>query len=187
MRLGLALLVVCTSSSAALARPITLGVAAGSVQSENDNDEHPAGLLEVWARVGLVDHLGAQLEVAKVKVSGSDARLRGATALAVVELGPLGRSVFPVVFGGFGVDSTDDGYGNTQSGTHVEGGVGIELHLDGGLVIGLDARIGQRDSDDEAYVLQGKATPTSIGILPSPGTSGSAEYRAVRGGVGIRF
>jgi hypothetical protein len=189
MRLGLALLVVCTSSSAALARPFTFGVGAGTVQSENDTDDEAERVLEAWGRVGLTPRFGLQLDVEKFTLTQDEVTVRSGTALAVFELGALGRSrgLVPLVFGGVGIDHASTPYGGTEDGSHVEGGLGLELRLDGGLVISADARIGSRSPDDrqdsEPVILDGQigVMAYSQPILPD------GQYRSVRVGVGLRF
>lgn len=191
MRPALPLLVVCMTSSVALARPVTVGVSAGSVQSENDTDDEAEGVLEAWGRIGLTRRLAVQLDIEKFRLSQTDTTVRAGTALAVLELGALGHAgrFVPLLFGGVGIDHASDPWGGEEDGSHVEAGVGLELRLDGGLVISADARIGDRNPDTQQSdeILDGQAgqMPTPIGyfvpLLPD------GQYRSVRVGVGLRF
>jgi len=184
MRLVLASILVCATGSVALARPVTIGISAGTVQSENDYDDEAEGLLQAWGRVGLSGRLSAQLNLEKESMSNSDVRVRSGTAALVVELGPIGGPkgrVFPLVFGGVGIDRADDGYGGGQDGNHIEGGLGVELRLDGGFVIGVDARIGDRSADNQEDVILDGGTGVAAYYVPVMPTG---EYRSLRLGVG---
>jgi hypothetical protein len=168
-------------ASTAAAGPITAGVGVGRVQAEQDWDGEADGTLHAFGRLGLAQRVGAQLELQKIEGTYGT-QVRTLTALLVVELGESGRLV-PTMFGGFGTDRADDGYGYVQRGSHIEGGLGLEYRLDGGLVLMADVRLGGRKVDDDVRIY---AEPTGTTALYAPALI-EGEYRSLRAGVALRF
>ena len=164
------------------ARPITAGASVGRIQSKVDADSGgPAS--ETWnlfGRVGFTPRLGAQLEIQKIE---GDVDVRSATGLLVVELGNQGGHFIPLLVAGFGFDrASTDWY--EASGTHTEGGLGLEYRADGGFTIGADLRLGGRSVDEstEYYpALEGDIA------LWAPVAMQPGEYRSARLYAAIRF
>lgn len=177
----LAALVLLGLSSAAAARPITVGAGVGVVAADNDWDGENDDTLQVFGRLGLTARVAGQLELQKIESSQNDVIVRTGTALLVVELGRSGRLV-PTMFAGLGLDHAQDPYGGSQDGSHIEGGFGLEYRVDGGLVISADLRLGGRSVDnDEAVILGGDVRALYAPLLIE------GEYRSMRVGVGLRF
>jgi hypothetical protein len=166
----------------AAARPFTAGVGVGAVQAEQDWDKTADDTLHAFARLGLTDRVSAQIELQKIDYSQNDVTARTGTALLFVELGRSGRLV-PTMFGGIGLDHAEDPYGGSEKGHHIEGGLGLEYRLDGGLVIGADVRLGGRavDQQEGDVILDGDVRALVAPLLVQ------GEYRSFRFGVGLRF
>lgn len=166
--------------SLADARPITFGAGLGRIQSKANADGDASDTLQVFGRIGFTSRLSAQLELQRVDDPGVD--IRTGTGLLVVDLGSHPHLV-PVLLAGFGFDrASTDWYSAT--GTHMEGGLGLEYRANNGFTIGADVRIGGR-SISEDYV----AYPAVEGRIALYGPSGLAEgeYRSMRLAAGIRF
>lgn len=183
MRLGGIALFVLGLASVADARPVTFGVGAGVIDAEQDWDDQSDDTLQVFGRLGLTSRVSGQLELQKIESSQNDSVTRTGTALIVVELGSSGRLV-PTMFAGLGIDSGENPYGGSETGSHIEGGFGLEYRLDGGLVLMGDVRLGGRSVDQSNETV----------ILDAPGTSAlyapiliEGEYRSARIGVALRF
>lgn len=166
--------------SLADARPITFGVGLGRTQSEVDADGEANGTQQLFGRVGLTSRLAAQLELQRIDDPSVD--IRTGTALLVVELGTLGSFVPLLVAGiGFGKASSDWGY--ETSGSHKEGGFGLEYRAEGGLTIGADLRLGGRSIDQSVEVYPA----TDVATLFAPTGLVPGEYRSGRVYAAIRF
>jgi hypothetical protein len=175
------ILLVVAFAASAHAGPITAGASLGLVQSEQTQYESPDKTLALYGRIGITPRLAAQLEVFKIDTGDrgfTTADTRAATALAIVDL--TGGHWVPVLLAGIGY-ATASYVPNSGSidGHHIEAGLGLEYRADGGFVIGIDARLGERtiDSDTtlrpELYVQQP--------LLPG------GQYHSLRLAVGMRF
>lgn len=181
MRFGAIAVVVLGLASVADARPITFGVGAGVIAADQDWDDVADDTLQAFARVGLTSRVSGQLELQKIESSQNESVTRTGTALIVVELGRSGRLV-PTMFAGLGIDSAEDPYfGGSVNGNHIEGGFGLEVRLDGGLVIMGDVRLGGRSVDqNDAVILEGPMSIYAPLLI-------EGEYRSARIGVALRF
>ncbi len=190
MRL-LALTLVPALTSIAAETKVTIGASSGLFQNEQDAK---AGLdstetLGLWGRVGLSKRLSAQLEIARHESQqgceactfGTATDIRVFSGLVVIDLTDGGRWV-PTMLAGFGIDR-DDGSIPT-SGSHIEGGFGLEYRADSGLTIGADARLGDRSIDDDATIQVDAANSIRFS---GPTVMHEGEYRAVRLTLGVRF
>jgi hypothetical protein len=183
MRSAAIALALCAVPALADARPITVGASVGRIQSKANADGDASDTWQVFGRVGLTPRLGAQLEVQKIADPSLD--VRSATALLVVELAN-NPHLMPLLVAGFGVDKASSPYDSyyDASGTHTEGGFGLEYRFDGGLVIGGDLRLGGRSVDEKYYAqpLEG-----DVIALYAPSTLAAGEYRSARLYAAIRF
>ncbi len=177
----LATLAVLGLGSIASARPVTVGVGVGVLSAERDWDGVEDDTLQVFGKVGVTSRVSGQLEVQKIDSSQSDVVTRSGTALIVVELGKSGRLV-PLMLAGLGIDRAENPYGESQEGSHIEGGFGLEYRVDGGLVISADIRLGGRSVDNSDVVILDAGTMALYAPLLIEG-----EYRSVRLGVGLQF
>ena len=134
------ILAVLALPSIADARPLTAGVGIGRTQAKVDAEGDANDTAEVFARLGFTRRVAGQLELARI---GDFART--GTALIVVELGSHPHLV-PTMSAGLGFDR-----GDYESGSHIEGGFGLEYRADGGLVIGAEFRLGGRSLDEQVY------------------------------------
>lgn len=182
--LAVALATVVFGPIAAEARPFTAGAGIGRIEAERDWDGEPDSTLQLFGRLGLAKRVSAQLELQKIETTYG-AAVRSGTALLVVEMGQSGRLV-PTMFAGLGIDrGGDDGYGYSQKGSHIEGGLGLEYRFDGGLSLMADIRLGGRSVDDGDTVILDAET-TGVSALYAPVLI-EGEYRSVRIGVAIRL
>ena len=134
--------------SLAAAGPITAGAALGRIESDNEYDGEANPTQQLFGRIGLTSRLGVQLELQKIEDSNVD--IRSGTALLVVELGNTGGRFVPLLVAGLGIDRASSDY-YEASGSHKEGGLGLEYRADGGLTIGADVRLGGRSVDEPRY------------------------------------
>jgi opacity protein-like surface antigen len=201
MRVALALAVLAvpaTSSSLAIASPaITAGLSLGAIQSEVDAEGDHNNTLGLYGRLGFSKRIAGQLEVAKLSTGEynyDNTTIRTATALLVVDLRDRGE-LMPVLMAGLGIDRASSDYDST-SGTHIEGGLGLEYRARSGLTIGLDFRLGGRSVDErvyEAYPVEGDVGGAPCGLETcvlaneAPSELREGEYRALRLSLGIRF
>ena len=183
MRLALAALAALALPSIADARPFTAGVGIGRSQAKADAEGDASDTMQVFGRFSFTKRLSAQLEFQKLQQPYSDGAVRSGTILLVVDLGQRGHFV-PIMFGGFGGDKFTDAYGYEMSGSHKEGGLGLEYRADGGLTVGLDLRLGGRSVDEGYYEIQ--PAYGTIAIYPAPGLQ-AGEYRSARLYAAIRF
>lgn len=167
------ILAVLALPSLADARPFTAGVGIGRTQTKADAQGDASDTAELFARLGFTRRLAGQLELAKI---GDD--IRTGTALLVVELGSHPHLV-PTLSAGFGFD-----HGSYESGSHMEGGLGLEYRSDGGLVIGAEFRLGGRSVDQEVYYAT--ADVGTIALAPTESLE-EGEYRTARVFAAIRF
>lgn len=167
------ILAVLALPSLADARPITAGVGIGRTQAKADAQGDANDTAEVFGRLGFTRRLAGQLELAKI---GDD--IRTGTALLVVELGSHPHLV-PTLSAGFGFDN-----GTYESGSHMEGGFGLEYRSDGGLVIGGEFRLGGRSIDEQVYYATDDAGTIA---LWQPESLHEGEYRTARIFAAIRF
>jgi hypothetical protein len=180
MRL-VAIATVLALPSLAAARPITAGASFGRIQSKANADGDASDTVQLFGRIGMTKRLSAQLEVQKIEDPSMD--VRGGTALLVVELANNPHWA-PILIAGFGIDHAQtDWY--EASGTHTEGGLGLEYRADGGFTIGADVRLGGRSVDEQSKavpVLEGDAIP----FIPYGGLA-EGEYRSARLYAAVRF
>jgi hypothetical protein len=177
--------------SLAAARPITAGVGLGRIQSKVDANASANDTLQVFGRLGLTSRLSGQVEALKIDTGTSATTIRTFTALLVVDLGGIGpeHRLVGTMTAGAGIDRASDPYGYDASGTHMEGGFGLEYRAQNGLVIGADLRIGGRSVDNQYKLQPVVYDGTNRGIIASyPATSlQEGEYRAGRVFAAIRF
>lgn len=191
MRLAL-VLVPALASTAVAETKVTVGASAGLFQNKQDAElgVDSSQTLGLWGRIGLSKRLSAQLEITRHQSQqgcdtctfGTSTDIRVFSGLVVVDLTDGGRWV-PTLLAGIGIDR-DDGSVPT-SGTHIEGGVGLEYRAEGGLTIGADARLGGRSIDEDTK-------PVPLDVSPQPRFVGptfmrEGEYRAIRVTLGVRF
>ncbi|HEY5949755.1 MAG TPA: hypothetical protein VIV40_29875 [Kofleriaceae bacterium] len=168
--------------SLASARPITAGASLGRIQSKANAEGEASDTFQLFGRIGFTQRLGAQLELQKIE--DPDLDVRSGTALLVVELANNPHWA-PILVAGMGIDhASNDWY--EASGTHIEGGLGLEYRADGGLTIGADVRLGGRSVTEQTEVypaLEGDVVyfaPYSYGLV-------EGEYRSARLYAAIRF
>lgn len=192
MRLLALALVPALASTVAAETKVTVGASAGLFQNKEDAEAgfDSTETLGLWGRVGLSKRLSAQLEIARHQSQqgcdtctfGTATDIRVFSGLIVIDLTDGGRLV-PTMLAGIGIDR-DDGSIPT-SGTHIEGGFGLEYRADGGLTIGADARLGGRSIDDDDATIQVDAANSIRFVGPTVMREG--EYRAIRLTLGVRF
>ena len=204
MRLAVALLALLAPALAA-ASPNTAGVSAGVLHDEVDREQDGNRTLGLFGRIAVSPRVAGQLELVKIDAERDDGlTTRAATALLVFDLASRGRLV-PTLLAGLGIDHASDEYGGSESGRHVEGGLGLEYRAAGGLTVGIDLRIGTRSVEEpEAYPVIDRAgrspgvtrpEDTFCGIPEGCtgddsvawGALREGEYRALRVTVGIAF
>jgi hypothetical protein len=163
------------------ARPITAGASLGRIQSKASSDGEASDTYQLFGRIGLTSRLSAQLELQKIEAPLLD--VRGVTGLLVVELGNQGGRFIPLLVAGLGVDrASTDWY--EASGTHIEGGLGIEYRASGGFVVGMDLRLGGRSISSTTRDVY----PVHTGVaLVAPIELEEGEYRSGRLYAAIRF
>lgn len=166
--------------SLADARPITFGAGLGRIQSKANSSGDASDTLQVFGRLGFTSRLSGQLEL--MGIDDPELEIRTGTALLVVDLGSHPHFV-PILVAGFGFDKASGSW-YEASGSHMEGGLGLEYRADNGLTVGFDVRIGGR-SVDETY----EAYPVLDGAIALYAPSGllEGEYRSARLTAGFRF
>ncbi len=177
----LALAVVASLATTAGASPFTVGVAGGWTQSASDSSSAPNDDWQLWARLHVWRALSTQLEWHKLDNDNAVA-MGTVNAIAILDL--MHGQWVPFVLAGVGVD-----YGENTSaagnGADVAAGVGFEYRSPGGVVVGIDARIGTRAVSQPEY-----ATPICNFCAfqaPPDLALANGEYRAVRLAVGLHF
>jgi hypothetical protein len=188
MRSLLALAVFLPSIAAAETK-VTVGATAGLWQNKQDAQDGADSIhtLGLYGRVGLSKRLSAQLEITRHQSQegcatctfGTETDIRVFSGLLVVDLTDGGRWV-PTLMAGVGIDRDDGSF--PTSGTHIEGGFGLEYRADGGLTIGADARLGGRSINSEVI-----AEPATDLRFFGPTAMREGEYRAIRLTLGVRF
>lgn len=124
----------------------SVGISAGRMLDDHyeGSDNHSLG---VWGRAQLTPWVGVQLEAQEQTIPFTSSKLRGATALIALDL--MKGPVVPVVLAGLGVDrTTEETFGTTVTGRHLEAGLALEYRTAGGFVLGADLRTGERTFDD---------------------------------------
>lgn len=174
----LAAVFVLAPPSLADARPFVAGVGIGRTQAKADADGDASDTAQVFARVGFTRRLAGQVELAKI---GDNART--GTALLVVELGSHPRWV-PLMSAGIGFDRAQ-----YESGSHIEGGFGLEYRASGGLVIGGEFRLGGRSITSETIIAYDDKAEPGIGVIGfwQPEGLHAGEYRTARVYAAVRF
>jgi hypothetical protein len=168
------------------ARPFTAGVGIGRTQDSVNADGDASSTANIFGRLGLTNRVGAQIELQKITLPYNELVARSGTLLVVVDLGHSGH-LYPIMFGGLGLDHADDGFGATASGSHKEGGFGLEYRADGGFTLGIDLRLGGRSVDQpKDKILPLRNTTGSIDYY-QPYTLQEGEYRSGRIYAAIRF
>jgi hypothetical protein len=182
MRRVLPLLLLSFAASPALANPLVMGATIGLEQakstSQTYNDTSGSQLLGLFGRMTLSGRLAGQLELARIATpDNSQMDVRVGTALLVYDLasGPL----VPVLLAGAGAAQQSMTYGS-QTFVHAEAGIGLELRVKNGFILGVDARIGTRSNTTGPI-----AMPESYYAPISPIAEG--EYRSLRLGLGVTF
>jgi len=176
------ILLIAVLAATAHAGPITAGASLGLTQSEQAQNVSPDKTLAIYGRIGIVPRLSAQLELAKIDAGDrgfTTADTHAATALAVVDL--TGGRWVPVVLAGIGIANGTLGPNSGEIDTHhVEAGLGLEYRAEGGFVVGIDARLGDRTVDSNS-------TLTPYLYAPQQPLLADGQYRSVRLAIGIRF
>ena len=174
----------------AAAGPITAGVSVGAHHDKVDSDGEGNRTLGLYGRVGLARRLSAQLEVMKIdtdEATYTPTTIRTATASLRLDLVDQAKSRFiPTVSFGMGIDRASTDYDTTE-GHHFEGGLGIEYRAQGGLVVGLDFRLGGRSVEDEAVAYPTGGIEGVAPLVYDGGGLREGEYRAIRLSAGIAF
>ena len=167
------------------AGPLTAGAGLGITQDEAASQLQPDHSESLFARLALTPRLGAQVELSKIDASDRglpDLAVRTANVLAVLDLGSRGHLV-PMLLAGAGYDRATEGTGTGEiDAHHLEVGLGLEYRADGGLVVGADARLGDRTVDSNSFLV-----PLACCTLWSQPTLSDGQYRSVRVTVGVRF
>lgn len=182
MRLALGLCLLAVPSFAA-ASPFTVGVTLGETHSEaaaNDG-EGPSSTLGLYGRVMLTPRLSFQAELERIDLPDSTTARSGG-GLLVIDLGS-DRHLVPLFEAGIGLDHGSSAYGGDLQAHHIEAGLGLEYRCDGGLVIGVAARIGDRTLESQTTFDRGGGTIA----LYEPSTLRDGEYRSLRATAGVRF
>lgn len=170
------------SSVASAETPVTAGVSVGVSHSLADDE---AGLdgsrtLGLFGRLGLTPRLAGQLEVARFDTDdGSGTNIRTGTAALVVDLTTGGKRWVPTLLGGVGIARESHDFGGTTA-RHGEVGLGLEYRGSGGLVIGVDARVGGR-------ILEEQVVAQDDVLFFAPSRLQGGEYRSARLWAGVRF
>ncbi len=173
---------VLLPSVASATPPVTAGVSLGLAQSKADAQQDASQTLGLFGRLGFSSRLSGQLEVTRFQTDdGSNVDIRTATALLVVDIGRSKRWT-PTLLVGMGVSDATDDFSST-SGTHIEGGFGLEYRASGGLTIGADVRMGGRSIDQEFDTLAGREDVAFF----APSHISEGEYRSARVTLGVRF
>lgn len=154
---------------------LSLGLAQSEVDAQSERD--PDNTLGLFGRIGFTDRLSAQLELARTEPEYTDYKIRSITTLLVVDLGSRGPLV-PILLVGVGVDEAQSPYGDTVSGSRIEGGFGLEYRTAGGLTLGADARMGGRSIEQ---------SEDPIIAIYAPVGMQEGEYRTARVTLGVRF
>ncbi len=175
----------------AAANPITIGASIGLTQDQVDADagNDATQTLGLWGRLGFSSRVAGQLELSRFESKtgcdtctvGTYTDIRTGTALLVVDLAE-GSHWMPMLVAGLGLDR-DDGSIPTR-GHHIEGGLGLEYRGDGGITLGVDARLGSRTLDGDV-VLQGSGSDVIAFVPPSKLQEG--DYQSLRLTLGVRF
>ncbi|MFT3700710.1 MAG: hypothetical protein QM831_46625 [Kofleriaceae bacterium] len=162
-----------------LSPTFVFGVSGGMTQAEAESSQDPDGEVGLLVRMS-GRRFGVELGMTKVSAP-SDGGAKQFTGLAVLDLAD-GRWV-PQLFAGIGLDRAGQQY-SSYDGTHVEVGAGLELRLDGGLVLGARFHIGDRWSDDAGYINDGDCI--DCGLYDSHPLS-DGQYRTLDAYAGVRF
>lgn len=159
MRSGPIALAVLLSPALAAARPlITIGATLGETQSEAEGsaNQGPDEAYGAYVRVGLTRRFAAQLELSRIDGDPSY-DVRTATLFGVLDLGkgwasrPLHGVVEPILLVGFGEAWGSSASTSTDSyGLDLVAGLGVEYRAVSGLVIGAQARLGERSMQTRA-------------------------------------
>jgi Outer membrane protein beta-barrel domain len=184
MRLAAAAgLLLALPSIASAGRPITAGVSAGQTQMKSEASQDANHTLGLWGRLGFTPRVAGQLELQRIQTdASSNVDIRTVSGLLVVDLGSGGH-LMPVILAGVGFDNASTPYGTSTDATHIEGGFGLEYRADGGLSIGVDARMGGRSINNNNMY-----QPLMGGVAYyQPSNLHDGEYRSVRLTVGVRF
>jgi hypothetical protein len=139
-------LVLILVSSTAFATPM-VGVSIGITQDQTNSSQDPNRTESLFARIGILSRLSAELNLAKTETNDSTSNHR-LTGYAVLDLGSSDTWV-PQLFAGAGVDYASDNYGNSVEGHHFDGGLGFEYRATGGLTIGARFHLGGRSIDSD--------------------------------------
>ena len=176
--------VVAAMATPVLAEPVTVGANLGVVRQQSSTIENSS--IGLFARLGVERRVSFQLELARLQRSAAqlpspmptpgDADTTQATGMVVVDLDD--GSLAPTVLAGLGADHASNIVrDNTYA--HGELGVGLELRMRGGLVLGADARVGMR------RILA--STQRDILVTFEPPTLPEGTYRSARVNLGFRF
>ena len=178
MRLAVCLLLAPTIAAAG---PVTAGVNAGVIAVKSDPDQEANNTLGLFGRVAFGKRVSGQLDIMRIDNNADvsmSTTVRAYTASLVVDLMDKGNLI-PTLVVSAGLDraSTD---GVTEDGHHYEGGLGLEYRSEGGLNLGVDARIGGRSVDNGDTVIL-DAPPSAFNAMQE------GEYRAFRVTLGVTF
>ncbi|CAN5794568.1 hypothetical protein BH11MYX2_BH11MYX2_28200 [soil metagenome] len=195
MRLGLASLLFTAVAipSVASAGFVTVGLHAGSLQSEADatNKNDAQSEVGVFGRFALAERFSLQIDIAEISMRDeANLSLTSFTASGVLDL-TQGSQFVPVFLVGLGIDhASSDDY--DAEATRSEVGLGLEYRAKNGFLVGLDARLGSRKIDTEEWKNYAVATPylgddTGSGAQNQPQVLSPGQYRSARLYVGLRF
>lgn len=182
-RAALVLAILALPAAAAASPRLTAGASMGFAQSKADAADDPNGTLGLFGRVAFTNRLSAQLELQRIQTedySGVD--IRTGTALLVVDLRGSG-TLIPILVAGIGFDRVSDNDYYSETGTHTEGGLGLEYRARAGFTLGADFRLGGRSMPDQVYY---DDLPPDVTFF-APSHLSDGEYRSFRVTLGVRF
>jgi len=171
--------------SARNAQPSVFGAQAGVVHTEAEamNDVEASGTLGVFFRRGFSHRWALQFDLGRVRHDGWSIV---SSSASVMHAFGSSRWLVPLVRGGVGFDFTTGMY--DESAVHAEAAAVLELHLDGGFVLGGDLSIGARNSDSAGC--PGIYVDDQPGVGPDACAGVSvfrSTYRAAKLTLGVAF
>src|SRR4051794_39136056 len=116
------LALVLAAPSAAVAGPVSAGVAIGATQAKQDSGADASHTLGLFGRLGFSDRLAGQLELRRIEPDNTNVDIRPGTALLVIALGSA-RHFVPTLAAGIGFDHASNPWGGDTTGHHIEGGL----------------------------------------------------------------
>ncbi len=183
------LVLACLVPTAALAGP-TVGLTLGKSEAKQDaqNGANASSTFGLFVRGHLTRSLQIQGELNKLQTDdGTGSTIRTGNGALVLELAHTGLVPYALV--GLGVDVVSQAYGSGQNFFHEELGVGVEYRFHGGITVGTDVRMGNRNqTNTQTYYTDGGGVVPVGGVkLYTPSSLSEGEYRSMRFTVGIKF